>query len=85
MQEPTTNYKRYLFGCRTLGIEPLSQEDFVVRWELYSAHAEKLFAAEESGEISGLSPELRQSLQRSVHEDLFVKAVLIGHTEDAID
>jgi hypothetical protein len=81
MTEPEREYRWYRVGCERLGQAPLSEAEFAARWQEFADHAEKLKAAEASGQPPAVDATVRQEMQRRVRDDPFVKAVLVGMAE----
>ncbi len=75
-------YRQYRTGCSRLGHVPLDEAAFVVRWQEFEAHAERLKVAEESGQPPDVDATLRLDMQQRVDNDPFIRAVLIGIAED---
>jgi hypothetical protein len=75
-------YRWYLTGCNRLGQSPLSEAEFAARWQEYEDYAEQLKAAEAEGTEAQMDAAHRAEMQRRFKEDPFVKATLIGMSED---
>lgn len=75
-------YRWYRIGCDRLGQEPMNEAAFAARWQEFEDHAEQLKAAEESGTAPAIDAGVRAEMQRRMQEDPFVKAVLIGMSEE---
>ena len=75
-------YRWYLIGCDRFGYEPVSEAEFTVKWTELETHAEALKAAEASQDFSALDPAKRASMRGRIQDDEFVKAVLVGMSED---
>ena len=82
MYDRERTYRWYLTGCDRLAQPALSEDEFNSRWQEFEAHAELLKAADDAGEAPAVEPARRAEMARRVSEDPFVKAILVGMSQD---
>lgn len=75
-------YNWYLTGCSRLSQLPIKKELFFLRWQEFESHAEKLREADSEGTVAVLDAKNRREMESMFNHDPFVRAVLIGMSED---
>ena len=80
--EREEEFRGYLRGCNLLGQIPVSQEEFLVRWQEFEQYAEQLKTAEAAGSVEEIDRAQRAEMQQRFKDDPFVQAILVGMAED---
>jgi hypothetical protein len=81
-RELEREYGWYLIGTNRLGHEAVVYEEFVVKWQEFQDHAELLKTADAEETLTSVDAEKRREMQARLKTDPFVKAVLVGMSED---
>lgn len=81
-REREREYGWYLIGTNRLGHDAVGYEEFVTKWQEFEDHAELLKTADVEETLNAVDAEKRREMQARLKTDPFVKAVLVGMSED---